>query len=150
MSRDYIVLVPNDPSFVPGPEARRKAEQRFAGFLPDAKDVASRVNAEIQFIHPGGNLDRVLCPYCHAQVDWDWWASAMDAAYLTHYRDLSIKLPCCGITSSLNELLYEFPAGFALFALQAERPNSRGLEPEQIRTIERIVGSTLRQIWVHL
>ena len=150
MSRDYIVLIPGNPGYIPEVEARRRVEEQLSAFLPRAKDVSSRVNAEIQFIHPGGNLERVLCPNCGAQLDWDWWTAAMDAAYMTHYRELSVNLPCCGAMSSLNDLHYEFPAGFALFALQAERPDSPGLDAEQMGTLERIVGSPLRQIWVHL
>lgn len=150
MSSDYIVVIPNEPDIVPDADARRQAEQQFAAYLPKAKAVASRVNAELQFIHPGGNFERILCPTCGAQMSWDWWTAAMDAAHLTHYRQLSVVLPCCGVTSTLNDLRYEFPAGFALFVLEAEHPDSFGLNDDQVRTLEGILGSPLRQIWVHI
>jgi hypothetical protein len=148
----YIKLIPTGPIYVPDAEARRRAEAQLAAFLPETPSVpmrvSSRVTAEVAFVDPGGNFERVRCPQCGAELDLAWWGAAMDAAFETRFRALSVTLPCCGATRSLNDLRYEFPAGFARFVLQAENPNSFGLGAEQVQAIEHIVRSPLRQIWV--
>jgi hypothetical protein len=77
-----------------------------------------------------------------------WWQKAMSAAYQTHFSDLSVHLPCCNATSSLNDLLYDSPAGFARFELIVRNPNGR-VEDAQLEQLEMVLGCTLREIWAH-
>jgi hypothetical protein len=104
----------------------------------------------IQFIDPGGNFERVLCPTCASDIT-DWWTTAMDAAWQSSFADLSISVPCCGITTSLNDLQYEWPAGFARFTLAARNPNlERELSFKQLDELQEILGCRLRQVFVRI
>ena len=58
-----------------------------------------------------------------------------------------ISTPCCAFVTSLNDLDYQWPAGFSRFVLEARDPNIRELDKEQIEKLEEVVGGRLRQIW---
>ena len=71
----------------------------------------------------------------------------MDKAYeKTRFADLTITLPCCGNVSSLNDVLYEWPTGFARFQLKARNPG-KGVEEATVHDLEEILGCPLRKIW---
>jgi hypothetical protein len=56
----------------------------------------------------------------------------------------------CGAASSLNDLQYYFPQGFARFVLSAVEPNIFDLEDGQVRELEGLLGCKLRKVWVHV
>jgi hypothetical protein len=89
----------------------------------------------------------VNCPKCGQELDTAWWQAAMDTAYGDQFRDLAVLTPCCAFATSLNELVYQMPAGFSKFLLEAREPNIRELQKEQIEELEAFVGGRLRQIW---
>lgn len=70
----------------------------------------------------------------------------MDAAYASHFADLTTTTPCCGASGSLNDLHYEWPAGFARFTLEALNPNA-DLDDQHLLTLESILGCPVRVIW---
>ena len=71
----------------------------------------------------------------------------MDLSRLKSFRNLKITTPCCRAPSTLNDLDYEWPAGFARFVLEASNPNVSELPGQQVRALSRILGCKLRQIW---
>src|SRR5262249_13741059 len=114
--------------------------------------------------------------FCERELDKEWFGKAMDRAYEKKNWDLTIKLPCCGKGSSLNDLKYEWPAGFARFVLEARNPlmgdplpkgevpprvpladlrkmhRRQNLETEKMlqkvrQTLEKILKTELRRIW---
>jgi hypothetical protein len=72
----------------------------------------------------------------------------MDKASENKFTDLSVVVPCCGSKTSLNELRYEWPAGFAQFIIEIINPD-RNISDEELLKIETILGSKLRKIWSH-
>ncbi len=74
----------------------------------------------------------------------------MNAAYETEFRELDTITPCCASNVSLNDLVYEWPAGFARFSLEALNPNIRDLEGEVLRDLEAILSCQLKRIWAHI
>jgi hypothetical protein len=70
----------------------------------------------------------------------------MSDAFDEHFADLTLSLPCCMVVSSLNELEYQAPAGFARFTLEARNPNA-DIEEDQVRMLEEILGCKLRKVW---
>ncbi len=73
----------------------------------------------------------------------------MDKAYASAFEELAITLPCCGGTTSLNDLDYDWPAGFAKFVLEAMNPNVKDLDVEAVNRLEATLGCALRRIWTH-
>jgi hypothetical protein len=150
MSMHLLKLIPADPWLVPPKACWSAAAARFQHFAPQAETIEASSSATIQFIDPGGNFERVLCPACASDIT-DWWTTAMDAAWQSSFADLSISLPCCGITTNLNDLQYEWPAGFARFTLAAQNPKlERGLSFEELDELQAILGCRLRQVFVRI
>lgn len=57
--------------------------------------------------------------------------------------DLSetIRVPCCGAVTSLSDLDYRWPAGFARFVLEASEPTLAGtLDVLAVTQLEAILG----------
>jgi hypothetical protein len=75
------------------------------------------------------------------------WQTAMDHAWSTRFSDLELTTPCCGSPSNLNRLVYEWPAGFAKFVLEASGINvGRFLPEHQIDSVAETLGCQVRQI----
>jgi hypothetical protein len=58
--------------------------------------------------------------------------------------------PCCGAATSLNDLVYEWPQGFARWALEIMNPGRGFLTDEEIERLARTVGHPLREIRTHI
>jgi hypothetical protein len=148
MSDTVLKLIPASPKCVPDDEALNVATHLLASFFPEAEEATFESAEQVRFIDPGQNLEEIMCPVCGDEIDMSWWQKAMSAAYQTHFSDLSIRLPCCNATSSLNDLLYDSPAGFARFELIVRNPNGR-VEDAQLEQLEMVLGCTLREVWAH-
>jgi hypothetical protein len=113
--------------------------------VPDSEVVAKRSD-EVQFFDPGENFERVLCPNCRTDVTSSW-PSAMDHAAPTRFSDLRFETPCCGMATDLNQLVYEWPAGFARFVLEVSGFNvGQFLTEEQFESVAQSLGCRVRQI----
>ncbi len=148
MSTNWLKLIPTNPQYVPDPSASEQARNLFTSYLPKAREIHIEVYEHVEFINPISNLERISCPSCAQKLDFVWWGYAMDAAFKTRFADLQVTTPCCKSTVSLNDLHYEWPAGFARFVLEAESPGG-DLNSAQIETLENVLDCTLRKIWVH-
>ena len=149
MSDNLLRLIPTDPHFVPDSGAQTSAIDTLRTYVPDAHDVTATVSDAIEFVDPGANLERVLCSACGTELPMEAWQEAMGRAYDTQFNDLAMVMPCCGAQSSLNELTYDWPAGFARFVLEAKNPNVLELAPAQRARLEEILRTPLRRIWAH-
>ena len=149
MSEHFLSLIPTTPEYVPVAEALARARELFAGFVPAADEIEARITDEIEFVDQGENFERVRCPNCAAELAMEWWQEAMDTAYQTRFQNLKVTTVCCGFTTSLNELDYHWPAGFARFCLRVRGPRQKEVAPEHIRKLEEVLSTPLRQIWTH-
>jgi hypothetical protein len=133
MSDYYYQLIPTIPAYVPDDGARESARERFASFVGNAAGVTMEVWEHVEFVDCMGNFESVSCPVCGTLLDDDWWIRAMDAAYGEQgFADLRVTVPCCGAATSLNDLHYRFPQGFARFILSAFEPHVSDLEDWQL------------------
>jgi hypothetical protein len=122
----------------------------FQSFVPQADSVDARTTETVEFIDQGGNFERVVCPACSAEIPIGWWQDAMDEAYEGHFENLEVTTPCCQTMTTLNDLQYEWPAGFGRFCLEAMNPNIFPFPREQVDNLAQILGCELRVIWAHL
>jgi len=149
MSEHFVILIPTIPNFVPAREILEKGKDLFAQFLPGAEEIKTVVTDEITFVDQGENFERICCPGCGLGIETAWWQAAMDKAYEEKFRNLNLVTPCCGLATSLNDLDYRWPAGFARWRLSARGPEQKEIPSEQLQQLEQLLGTKLRQIWVH-
>lgn len=77
----------------------------------------------VQFIDCGDGLEHIFCPWCGRELDMEFWHEAMTKAYQNRsFQYLGIHMPCCNLSSSLDELVYVKPCGFATFEIQVHNP----------------------------
>jgi len=79
-------------------------------------------------------------------LDIEWWQERMGEAAETALSDLGVVTPCCLQASSLNDLTYRLPAGFARFIIEVTRPERDVLEPSDLETIATALGHSVRQV----
>jgi hypothetical protein len=149
MSDDFLRLIPADPKFIPSAGAQGAVLQLLRSWLPAAEDITSELREETQFVDPGANLERVECTFCGCNL-FDWWQDAMDEASACGFATLEVVVPCCHTETTLNDLRYEWPAGFARFVAEVRNPGrEEALTDEEIRQLEQILGCALRQVLAH-
>ncbi len=148
MSENHLKLIPTDPYFIPDPNAMNQARQLFDVLMQGSYKTTMEVFATVQFIDQGANWETLFCPNCQSVIDVEWWQQAMDRAFESGFLELGVNVPCCGFRTTLNDLRYVWPAGFARFRLAAINPPS-DLSDEQLRELEHILGKSLRKIWAH-
>jgi hypothetical protein len=148
MSDDILSVIPADPEYVPDAAAQQIGQALFSSFVSKADEVNMLVYDEVHFIDPGGNFVSVTCPVCGTDLS-GWWQEAMQAAYDQNFMDLTIETPCCKSIGSLNDLTYDWPAGFASFALQARNP-IKDVNDAQLLMLSSMLKCQLRKIWTRV
>ena len=115
--------------------------------MPHAEDIQAVVHEDVTFLDLGENFEDVRCPSCKKSVDQNWWREAMDAAGQKGFADLNVRVPCCRSKTSLNDLDYRWPAGFARFVLEVSEPHlAEPLDREALSQVEGVLGQPVRQI----
>jgi len=147
VSSNILRLIPVIPTYLPETEAQERARRYLARVLPSSTLVEVSASAHPRFVDPGGNLESIQCPACRREVSTEWWAEATDRAHAGRFADLSVVVPCCGAHTSLNDLVYVWPAGFARFVLEATDPGITALSKGHVRALETELGCPLREIW---
>lgn len=147
MSDSFLRIIPRDPGHLPEAAAQERTLALIRTLLPAAAELRATVHDEIVFVDAGGNLESIACPRCGQRLSLAWWADAMDVAHALRFSDLFIEVPCCGRRVSLNDLEYEWPAGFARFVIEARDPALGGwLDADASARIETALGTRVRQI----
>lgn len=149
MSDNFLRIIPQTPDALPDEDATQSALILLAAMIPDRESLHFKSFPEIQFVDQGGNFERVLCPACKRDVTEDWpdW---FDESAKSHFARRIVRTMCCGAESDLNDLVFEWPAGFSRQVLEVMNPNPATwlLESEQKR-IESAWGIQVRQILAH-
>jgi hypothetical protein len=117
---------------------------------PAAAGVVVERHAELVFWDAGGNFERVVCSGCRREVPVDWWQERMSAAWDSGWRSLEVTVPCCRVSTTLNDLVYEWPQGFARWVLEIKNPGRQLLTVEELDGLAGTVGHPLREIWTHM
>ena len=150
MSDNWIALIPEDPRFVPDAAKRCQARDRFAEIARDADEIAIEVSDAVEFFDCGANFERIRCPSCGSEIPVPWWQDRMDEDYCDGFRLTAYSMPCCGVSYTLHDLVYEWPQGFGRFALDAMNPGIGTLEAKDKQELEEILGTKLRVIYQHV
>lgn len=146
---DYIMkIIPADFTYsVTGEQAKRTLS--FLRAMVKANDITFLSSETPVFVDCGSNLEMIVCPCCGEQLDFGWWGEAMNIAGKEEFKNLSITMPCCGEKSTLNDLDYEFPCGFACAEFDILNP-STDFDSQILSEVEELVGCPVRVIRAHV
>ena len=152
VSDNWIRVIPIDPTFVPTAQAASTGRDLLDRLAPASATGSPAREVDlgaIVFVDAGSNFDSVACPWCGAAIDLDWWRDRMDAAVLSGFTDLLTRTRCCDVTTSLNDLRYDWPQGFARWSLEVMNPINHSLSDAEVASIGDAVGIAVRAIYVH-
>lgn len=147
MSDSILRIIPSEPTFVPSIDAQQGGASLVREAFPHADDVSVRIEDDVTFVDAGENFDAVFCPQCKSELEQDGWADAMERAASTGFLDLDVPLPCCGESTSLNDLRYEMPQGFARFVIDVVNPETADIPESLEARLGDVLGSTPRFVW---
>ena len=150
MSDHWIVLIPDEPSWVPEIWRQQQAVALLQTIAPDADEVKATTADAIQFVDCGANFEAVFCPECGSQLEIEWWGMQLDAEAKAGFLFPPIPLPCCHAKVPLSRLRCEFAQGFARFTLEAMNSNIGRLPGYTRDEFERILGCKLTVIYRHI
>src|SRR5262245_60225998 len=117
MSDDFFSIIPVSPFYVPPQAAIDQALALVQSHIKSADHIEVHIHEYPDFINPIQNLETISCPVCKQVLSFEWWGDAMDASFTTNYSELNAVTPCCNSAVSLNDLVYDWPAGFARFVI---------------------------------
>jgi hypothetical protein len=149
MSDTILRLVPTSHTFIPSATEVAQAIHALEQLCPRAQEVTASIWDKVMFVDCGGNLDSISCVHCGAdQLAWffDETSRKYEANKL---MDLQVKMPCCGASSSLNELKFDWPAGFASASIDVLIPDRDWLSDSELAQVSQALGHPVRQILAH-
>jgi hypothetical protein len=145
MSTHLLRLIPTDPHWTPEPERIDRARAVLGAFFP-ARAVEAQTYPSVIFIDQGENFEEVRCPGCRTALDVDWWGERMNRAATHGFADLAVRCPSCALDTTLNDLDYRLPAGFARFELTVREPLRPGLAAAELAELTQALGHPLRPV----
>lgn len=144
-----MIVIAADALAVPPKERAEAALNLLKTIRPEAQDPELYLSDKPNFFHCGANFGNVFCPFCGTDI-MEWWQKASESWWNSaDRRDLSVVTPCCGRATTLNDLDYNRPQGFACVAITLMNPDS-DLEPEERQQVEAALGLPVRIIWQHI
>ncbi|MBI3271715.1 MAG: hypothetical protein HYZ53_22180 [Planctomycetes bacterium] len=145
LARNRLVIVPADPEFVPETGSQDALRNILAALAPpDAFRI--RVHSRPVFVDPGG-VGEICCPNCRELLPNAWWRLAMAEARAGGFGRLLVRAPCCQRQTTLNDLVYEYPARFGRWVAEIAEPVRAPLDGET-RRVEAALGCPIRYVRV--
>jgi hypothetical protein len=147
MSSTILKIIPTNPKYVPDKIQQDKAKSLLSNLY--TKELIDFVTTDtIEFVDQGENFDSVSCNLCGKNIAIEDWQAEMEKADESHFTDLAFVTPCCHRKTSLNDLNYHSPAGFAKFVI-AITGAQKEIEAKDLNELNNILGTQLRIIWAH-
>lgn len=147
MSSTILNIISTNPSYVPDKTKQDKAKDLLSKIYIEEK-IEFNTTDTIEFIDQGSNFESVFCNLCGRTIEIEEWQNAMDKAYESQFTDLIFITHCCDKTTSLNDLKYEWPAGFGKFTISVSDAQTE-IDEKDLKKLQDILSTTLRIIWAH-
>lgn len=147
MSINILKIIPTDPSYIPGNINQQKAKIYLSKIF-NQEEIEFEITDTIEFIDQGSNFERVSCNFCGTCIETTAWQDAMDSAYEKNFINLSFTSPCCNKQTSLNDLNYIWPAGFAKFVINISDAQHK-IDVNDLKDLQEFLGTPLRVIIAH-
>lgn len=148
MSDNWLIVLASDPLAKPPEDRAEAAFKLLCSLRQNAEEPELHQSDTPAFFDCGGNFEGIFCPFCKKDVS-DWWGDAMGRWWRGDHSLLAIETPCCRRVTSLNDLDYVSPQGFACVAMELMN-GGPDLEPEEREQIERALGLPVRIVWRHI
>ncbi|MFJ3665510.1 hypothetical protein ACIPSE_03540 [Streptomyces sp. NPDC090106] len=150
MSEDVLSVIPADPHWQPEPSAADRAVAlvtALTGGLAADSDVEIDVDWYDRPVVVDGaqNLERIGCPHCRGTIGLAWWADLIEE-HQDGFPTLTAVVPCCGATTSLDGLDFDWPCGFARFEIAVWNPETARLSDQELTAVATALGHPVRQI----
>ncbi|NOV04835.1 hypothetical protein [Paenibacillus planticolens] len=113
MSATVISLIPTNPEYVPTAKCIEMIHEWIQQY--NAQII---ITDEVRFIDQGENFEDIKCPFCSSEIEIKWWQDRMEKASESSFHELTSITPCCNQKTTLNELNYNWEAGFARFSIE--------------------------------
>ena len=149
MSDNWITFVSAEPDWIPSEEIAGQLEDIARSEFPEAEEVNLEFHDTIVFVDPGSNFEAVSCPNCKADL-MEWWQDEMEAKSEIEFSRLDCTVPCCGSSTTLNELTYDWPAAFGRFQLDVMNPNVPDAAAAVVEALETIASTHFRVVRIHI
>jgi hypothetical protein len=140
----YIKLIPAEPDFVPGNKAQDQCRKWLSAQFPD-EELLLQVYPNLIFVDHGDEPEQVRCNKCGEPLDLEYWQDLMEKAHMAQFESLVFETACCHAFTSLNELQYPLPAGFARFMVDWQQPGGT-FSAQDLEQLEAILGTPLKKI----
>lgn len=148
MSDCIMKIIPKDP-FYKVSDLTLQSAKSFLQTQIHCDFIEVAINEMPVFVDCGENLERISCPECSTELDFEWWGDAMDKAAGCEFTSLKTEMPCCKRFISLNDLDYFFPCGFASALISIFNP-SQPIDNKIRDAIENVLGTSVRIIEAHV
>ena len=146
---NYVYVIPTEPQWRPTSIQHAAALAALGAMTPRARQISAATTETPTFFDAGANTERVTCPACGTELDWKWFGDRMNAAYAIGFSDLRIVTPCCATATTLNDLIYEWPMGFACWAAEVWGPNRFEFDATEIEALSKALGHGIRVVYTH-
>ena len=145
MSRNILNLMAANPLALPSQERRGWVRAFVRDLFSGADEITIHATEEPAFFPAIENHELTLCPNCSTDITkWAW--DALDPWYARDRRDLSVVTPCCAAPTTLNDLDYRKPQGFACFSIEVLNP-THAIDTAELAAISARAGTPMRIVW---
>jgi hypothetical protein len=146
VSQHNLHVIPDEPAWVPDEMAARRAVRVLRSLLPGSRAVHAQVHPHPVFVDGSQLFERVACPACGSEIARSWWSERMSRADRSEFTRLAVRTPCCDTATSLTDLAYAGPAGFARFQLTVELPDRDDLTDAELAEVAGALGHPVRAV----
>lgn len=155
MSSDIFKLIPTDARWQPNTVQAGRARDLLARLAPASPDRTDQHielcwHAEIEFVDCGSNLETITCPRCRTAIDTGWWSEQLSERYDHGFADLTTTMRCCRQELGFDELDYDWPCGFARFAIELWNPDRERFSSEELAELADALGHEVHLIVAHI
>jgi hypothetical protein len=156
MSDTILSVIPTDPRWQPEAARAERARSVVAGLLTMERvgfgfdEIKVTWHEQIALVDCGENIQRITCPHCAAEIDTQWWSDLLEERCEIGFGDLTATLPCCRRSTSLTDLDYDWPCGFARFEIEVWNPDRGWFTDDELSSIAQAIGHPVRQIMAHI
>ena len=153
MSDSWIVVIPADPEYLPDESCNSQLYRTLSQLAPNAEDIRVEANGgALRFFDCGENFETVRCARCGKELETEAWSDWMGSDYGTGpgFVLSTRRMACCGVDTTLNDLDYDWPQGFAMYGISVKNHDRAPLSNMEVASLSRALGSPARIIYRYL
>ncbi|MEW1640196.1 hypothetical protein AB0469_39820 [Streptomyces sp. NPDC093801] len=155
MSDDVLSIIPSDPWWQPDHDAADRVIALVEELTPGLADgvgveIDVRWHDVVTFVDCGVNLEGIGSPLCQASIGTEWWGDLLGSDCDGGFTTLATEVPCCGGSTTLDALEYDWPCGFARFEIAIWNPERHWFSEDELTALADRLGHQVKQIRAHI